>query len=154
MKSIPNFSIRPGVCNIDNIPSVAGVYAIRDACTVFVYVGQTGNVKKRFYTHLWYKHAPLKVQQWIRTVDTALLSIAVFDLNACERMSSLTGKLALRFVESYLIYELAPSLNEKVFSQYMSDSYNRLSVSDKNNLTVDVYQRDRRQASSALRLGV
>lgn len=98
---------------LDSVPDYEGAYlfASDESAT---YAGQASSISRRMAEHRWASHIPaLKALIMDESAQKALF---VFDQEACERVTGLAGRAARQAVESTLVLEIRPSLNERKFS--------------------------------------
>ena len=95
---------------LDDIPDCEGAYLLAAGRSA-IYAGQTSSVRRRIAEHRWTSHIPaLKALIKDESLTKALF---IFDQAACERATGLSGRAARRAVESMLVIQAEPSLNER-----------------------------------------
>ena len=141
MSQRPDFSLKATYYDFSQLPTTPGVYTIIGKRTsAKVYVGQSTNIRKRMSDHRNNTSGQAGLQAWLATVDTELLTVAVFDQAACDLATGLTKNAALRCVESYLIFRLHPYFNKRVLSKYMAESTSAIAVDPSPSLAIQVYR--------------
>ena len=144
MNQRADFSLKATYHDLGQLPTIPGVYTIIGKRTsAKVYVGQSTNIRKRMSDHLHNTSGQADLQAWLATVDTDLLTVAVFDQAACDLATELTGIAALRCVESNLIFRLRPHFNKRIFSKYMHESTSQLAINPAQPLALKVYRHGR-----------
>lgn len=136
----PDFSVTGGYFDINDTPSIPGVYALVSRRTGEpIYVGKTGNIKRRIYEHLHNTNGHAELRYWLATIDAGLLAVVVYDLPSCERISALAGDAALRCVESEIAYKARPHFNKRVLSKYMGEGGRAVTLTDRRVDRLHVY---------------
>lgn len=97
----------------DKVPSIAGVYHVKDLSGDSLYVGQSKNVKTRLRKHKYGHHglAPYLAQH-----GTGSLRIDVYPQEECEKVTGWKGKDARKVVESDLACVHHPKYTQRALA--------------------------------------
>lgn len=122
---------------LDDLPDCPGVYLFTVDWSA-VYVGQTDNIRRRMTEHKWMSHIPL-LKALIKD-KTRTRTLFVFEQEDCNRSTGLFGRDALRAIESEIVLQIEPSLNERKCSlSYAKAQFEREVLLSRSNCAIGVW---------------